>query len=450
VAAVTRRRFSLALFLALAACGRAPEPSANPQPRPATAATGSYAPVAVGREIAAFYARRGNRPLWVTKSGLRPGAEQALRRISEARYDGLDPAAYGWPDIARAVEGARTGEAGALAHLELLLSRGFSAYVRDLRTPRRNRMVLAEPGLAPEPSSPTDVLQALAAAPSLSDGVSQAVAMNPLYSALRRGYARWAEHGARGDERLVRANLDRARAIPPAGGRYIVVDTASARLWMIDGARVQGPMRVIVGKRGMETPMLASRITHAVLNPYWNMPPDLAQGRAKRVVREGPGLIARERLQILSDWSDSARPISASAVNWKAVAAGRESLRLRQLPGGANVMGAMKFMMANRLGIYLHDFPDKALFARADRRLSSGCVRLSDYRRLAEWLFRGRAPTPRGGAPEQRADLPEPVPVYITYLTVLPGGPEGLTFQPDSYGRDQAGGGPSPVRAKED
>jgi len=447
---VTRRRLSLILFLALAACGRAPEPSGNPQPRPATAATESYAPVAVGRDVAAFYARRGNRPLWVAKAGLRPGADQALRRIAEARFDGLDPTDYGWTDIAHAVEGARSGEPGALAHLELLLSRGFAAYVRDLRTPRRNRMVLAEPGLAPEPLSPTDVLQTLAEAPSLADGVSDAVAMNPLYSALRRGYARWASNGGRGDERLIRANLDRARAIPARSGRYIVVDTASARLRMIDGGRVDGPMRVIVGKRGMETPMLASRITHAVLNPYWNMPPDLAQGRAKRVVREGPGLIARERLQILSDWSDAARPIPASAVNWKAVAAGRESLRLRQLPGGANVMGAMKFMMANRLGIYLHDFPDKALFSRGDRRLSSGCVRLSDYRRLAAWLFRGRPPAPSGSALEQRADLPEPVPVYITYLTVLPGGPQGLTFQPDSYGRDEAGGGPSPVRAKED
>jgi murein L,D-transpeptidase YcbB/YkuD len=209
-------------------------------------------------------------------------------------------------------------------------------------------------------------------------------------------------------------------------------------------------MRVIVGKPHMQTPMLASRLRSVVLNPYWNMPPDLAQGRAKKVLRQGPGLIARERLQILSDWSDSARPIPASAVDWSAVASGRQTLRLRQLPGGANVMGAIKFMMANRLGIYLHDFPDKSLFERQDRRLSSGCVRLADAPRLARWLFRGPAPGPRGRAPEQRVDLPEAVPVYVTYLTVLPGGPAGLTFQPDGYGRDKAGGGPPPTRARED
>jgi murein L,D-transpeptidase YcbB/YkuD len=443
-------RLSLLLLSALAGCDRTPQPAPPPRSKAPAAAAASFGRVDVGPDVAAFYAARGNRPLWVTKAGPRREAEQALRLIGAAGEDGLDRDDYGWPELIRALPSARAGDPRALAHLELLLSRAFTRYARDLRSPRRNLMVLAEPGLAPEPPAPRPILDDLAAAPSLAAGIDAAVRMNPLYAALRRGHARWAAGGGGPGEALIRANLDRARAIPASAGRYIVVDTASARLWMIDGDRVDGPMRVIVGKPHMQTPMLASRLRSVVLNPYWNMPPDLAQGRAKKVLRQGPGLVARERLQILSDWSDSARPIPPSAVNWAAVAAGRQSLRLRQLPGGANVMGAIKFMMANRLGIYLHDFPDKSLFERADRRLSSGCVRLSDARRLARWLFRGPPPAARGSAPEQPVELPEAVPVYITYLTVLPGGPNGLTFQPDSYGRDKAGGGPAPTRARED
>ena len=83
------------------------------------------------------------------------------------------------------------------------------------------------------------------------------------------------------------------------------------------------------------------------------------------------------------------------------------------------MMGRIKFMMPNELGIYLHDTPHHDLFARADRRLSSGCVRLEDAPRLARWLFGGRVPRPTGAA-EQRVDLPEPVPVYIAYFTALP------------------------------
>jgi murein L,D-transpeptidase YcbB/YkuD len=449
MAAVKGFRLSLLLLPALAGCDRSPQPGPAPQGKPSPAAAASFGRVDVGPDIAAFYAARANQPLWVTKAGPRAEAEQALRRIGEAGRDGLDRDDYGWAELVRTLPSARSGDPKALAHLELLLSRGFTRYVADLRSPSRNPMILAETGLAPEPVAPRALLDDLAGAESLAVGVGSAVRMNPLYEALRRGHARWAAQGGR-EEALVRTNLDRARAIPASAGRYIVVDTASARLWMIDGDRVEGPMRVIVGKPHMQTPMLASRLRSVVLNPYWNMPPDLARERAKKVLRQGPGLIARERLQILSDWSDAARPIPPSSVNWAAVAAGRQTLRLRQLPGGANVMGAIKFMMANRLGIYLHDFPDKSLFERADRRLSSGCVRLSDAPRLARWLFRGRPPSARGSAPEQPVDLPEAVPVYITYLTVLPGGPRGLTFQPDSYGRDKAGGVPAPTKAQED
>ena len=74
------------------------------------------------------------------------------------------------------------------------------------------------------------------------------------------------------------------------------------------------------------------------------------------------------------------------------------------------------------------------LFARSDRRESSGCVRLEDAQRLGRWLFGGNMPSGNGMA-EQQVDLPSPVPVYITYLTVLPTG-DGVVFLSDAYRRD--------------
>jgi murein L,D-transpeptidase YcbB/YkuD len=283
------------------------------------------------------------------------------------------------------------------------------------------------------------LLDAAAAAPDLAQHLGTALAVNPLYAALSRGYARRRSASPRltaAEDATIRANLDRARVIPALPGRYVIVDAGSARLWMIDGRKVEGPMRVIVGKPDMQTPAMAGLIRYVTLNPWWNVPPDLARERAKRVLNSGPGLLQRERMELLSDWSDSPQVISASEVDWKAVASGRATLRMRQRPGRENVMGAMKFMLPNRLGIYLHDFPDKSLFARSDRRLSSGCVRLADAPRLARFLFGGAAPRPAGVAPEQRVDLPEPVPVYITYLTALPDPARGIALQKDVYARD--------------
>ena len=235
-------------------------------------------------------------------------------------------------------------------------------------------------------------------------------------------------------EQRLRLNLDRARVLP-ASGRFVLVDTASARLWLYEDGAVRDSMKVIVGKPGEQTPMLAGLIRTAVLNPYWNVPPDLVRRRiAAGVLKEGPGFLKAKRYEVMSDWSDEATRIDAATVDWAAVAAGRKEVRVRQLPGGENAMGAMKFMFPNDFGVYLHDTPDKKLFAASDRAQSSGCIRLEDAPRLASWLF-GRAPRSQPGKPEQTIPLPEPVPLYVTYLTAG-WSSEGFALRADPYGRD--------------
>lgn len=239
-------------------------------------------------------------------------------------------------------------------------------------------------------------------------------------------------------EQLIRLNLERARALPAEPGRrYILIDAASARLWLYENGKVRDTMKVVVGKPSEPTPMLAGLMHYALVNPYWNIPPDLARKRvAPEVLSKGVGYLKKMRYELLSDWSEKAQVIDPRTIDWAAVAAGRKEVRIRQLPGKGNAMGKMKFMLPNDLGIYLHDTPDRELFAKADRHFSSGCVRLEDAPRLAKWLF-GKPLATRSAAPEQRVDLPEPVPVYITYLTAAPAG-NGLVFRSDPYGRDRS------------
>ena len=59
----------------------------------------------------------------------------------------------------------------------------------------------------------------------------------------------------------------------PAKGRYILVDAASARLYMIEDGRVRDSMKVIVGKPETPTPALRSAIHYETLNPYWHVTP---------------------------------------------------------------------------------------------------------------------------------------------------------------------------------
>jgi murein L,D-transpeptidase YcbB/YkuD len=194
----------------------------------------------------------------------------------------------------------------------------------------------------------------------------------------------------------------------------------------------------VVGTRREQTPMMAGLIRYVVLNPYWDVPVDLVRDvLAPKVVKAGPSYFESRHMQALSDWSDEAVQLDPRHIDWPAVAAGRVELRVRQRPGGDNMMGMVKFMLPNELGIYLHDTPDKAAFLGRERLLSSGCVRLERAPELMAWLFGDADPGDASAAADRRVDLPEPTPVYITYLTAAPSA-SGVTFYPDVYGRDPA------------
>jgi L,D-transpeptidase YcbB len=236
-------------------------------------------------------------------------------------------------------------------------------------------------------------------------------------------------------EQIIIANMDRVRGLPLDGSRYVLVDTAGAELRLIENGRQVDAMRAVVGAPGTETPKLAGFIRFAVVNPYWNVPPDLVrQSIAPQVLRQGRGALARRNLALFPDWQSTMR-LDPQEVDWAAVAQGREDVWVRQLPGGDNMMGDVKFMLPNSLGIYLHDTPRKSDFRRTDRRLSSGCVRVEDADRLARWLFQGRQIMTGDPTPEKRIDVPDLVPVFITYLTAVPEG-GGIRFRPDVEQRD--------------
>ena len=127
---------------------------------------------------------------------------------------------------------------------------------------------------------------------------------------------------------------------------------------MYENGRPQGSMKVVVGKSTQPTPMMAGLMRYALVNPYWNLPPDLVPTRvAQPVLQKGPAHLKTMRFEVLSDWSENPRVIDPKQVNWAAVAAGRQELPVRQLPGKGNAMGNMKFMFPNDLGFYLHDTP---------------------------------------------------------------------------------------------
>lgn len=422
-------------FLAGAACaallGLAVPVSAATSPELPAVAIGS--PSAV-QAVGAFYASRGNTPLWLSGGVPSSAARELLEILERSPLDGLDSG----PALAARAQAlmarAQGGDSAVVSAADQLLSVAWVSYVQSLQRPPSG-MIFADSWVQPRRDSPMQILQRTAAASSLTAYVRSVSQVNPLYAQLRD--AAWTQMRSSGgaiDPRVL-ISLDRARA-NPFQNKYIMVDAAAARLYMIEDGRIVDSMKVVVGKAGphTQTPMLASTIYYATLNPYWHVSPELVRSlTAKNVLDQGTGYLTSRGYQVLpADGSDEL--LDPTKVDWHAVANGSLQVRVRQLPGPANSMGEMKFGFPNASDIYLHDTPTKDLFSAGDRDLSHGCIRLENAQALGRWML-GRDPDARSEQPELNVQLPTPVPIYITYLTAQAHDGQ-LSFVDDIYGRD--------------
>lgn len=388
-----------------------------------------------GGELYTFYAQRDYRPFWWDDRGhLTPAAHSLLKLLETSEFDGVSSAAVKWRAVESAVRGASAkGSAEEVTRAELILSEAFAAYVRALRSSADPTLIYEHGNLRPQPIGAYNLLGEVSASASPDAYVSRMQWMHPLYGPLRASLLTdpTIDEARR---KIVVSSLARLRGVPNAR-RHILVDVASAQLWMYENGRVVDTMRVVVGKATTRTPLLAGYVRYAITNPYWNVPSDMASATiARNVVSRGPGYLKGGGYQVLSDWSDSPKVVDPRTIDWRAAQRGEVDLRVRQLPTAGNFMGKVKYEFPNPYDIYLHDTPRKDLMQQDARQLSNGCIRLEDAQRLGRWLMQGELPD-AGGKPEHRVDLPRPVPIYITYLSArLDNGTVALGMDP--YGLD--------------
>jgi murein L,D-transpeptidase YcbB/YkuD len=388
-------------------------------------------------EVAQFYRSRGGAPLWLAP-GSAGATDQLIQLLASSQADRLNPRRYDVRGLQRAAMEARSGDPASVQRAEAMLSTAFVAYARDQRHDPGVGIIYVDPELKPTPPSALELLNAAAHAPSLSDYVQQIGWMNPIYAKLRQALASRI-YRSPAEFRLLQLNLERARALPAGKGRYVIVNPPAARLYMYENGQVVDSMRVVAGRPDpvAQTPMMNAFIRYIALNPYWNSPPDITSRKlAPTILKEGRAYFTKRGYDLVDKFGPGARVLDPMSVDWRAVAAGRVQVNLRQRPGPANSMGKMKFMFPNAQGIWLHDTPEKEKIEDAARLESNGCVRLEDAARFARWLFNGRPPSPKGARPEQKVDLPQLVPIYITYLTAVPSGTSIVYFD-DFYGKDR-------------
>jgi len=246
--------------------------------------------------------------------------------------------------------------------------------------------------------------------------------------------------------RQIRVNLERWRWLPnELGRRHLRVNIADYRLeaWQ-DGQR-QIDMKVIVGRDYRRTPVFSELMRYLVLNPRWVVPPSIAVKDKLPQFRKDPASVVAKGFEIYQGWGSDERRIDPASIDWRAVNGRSFPYRLVQRPGPQNALGQIKFMLPNKFDVYLHDTPDRQLFARNQRNFSSGCIRLQRPLDLAVWVLSETPPWNRAqidrelaSGVEQTVRLKTPIPVHIQYWTAWVDDADQLQLRRDLYGRDKA------------
>ncbi len=224
---------------------------------------------------------------------------------------------------------------------------------------------------------------------------------------------------------IAQVQLNLARGTPDRSGyaRYVEVNVPGFELRVVDHGEVVLRSRVIVGEKDNETPIFDDRIRYIEINPSWYVPtsivPELAEKEARR-----PGYLA------------------GSGFVWRGI---EGSQTLVQKPGPENALGRIKFLFPNHHSVYLHDTPQRGLFARSQRSLSHGCVRVEKPDELALALLgdqgwdEHRLQSAYGSTKTRRIELREPVPVFLDYRTAFVDEAGRLNLRADLYGYDRDG-----------
>jgi murein L,D-transpeptidase YcbB/YkuD len=240
----------------------------------------------------------------------------------------------------------------------------------------------------------------------------------------------------------LKVNMERYRWMPlQVTEKYIIVNIANFKLDLIEGADTLISMRVIVGKESRTTPVFNELLSYIVFSPNWTIPNTILQEDViPELLKGSEYLDKRDMILLRNDGSE----LAYKDVDWSTITKDNFPYMVRQNPGPGNALGRVKFMFPNTYNVYIHDTPSKGYFARDDRDLSSGCVRVEKPFDLAVLLLSDSPEwTPANiliamqQNKEQTVRLKIPVEVMLIYLTAWTDGSDRVQFRKDIYQRDE-------------
>ncbi len=234
------------------------------------------------------------------------------------------------------------------------------------------------------------------------------------------------------------ANLERWRWFPRnMGEHYIIINIPDYKLHTVFKNDTTRTHNVIVGTSKRKTPVLNSKLSYAVFNPTWTVPPTILKEDIIPATTKNRSYLTKKNITV---YDKNGKEVDVS--NWNPEKA--LNYRYVQSPGTYNSLGMVKIMFPNNYTVYLHDTNHREYFDKTNRSLSSGCVRVQNPLELTEYLLDDKKNWSLEKITEtlkkektQNAKIKNYIAIYQLYWTAW-SHDNTLQFRPDIYTLDNA------------
>ncbi|HEY0655059.1 MAG TPA: L,D-transpeptidase family protein [Chryseosolibacter sp.] len=440
------------LAIAVAACTTATKPPVASEPLRQSAVPLTLKlndirslPLNAQTSVQKFYEMSQFTMVWMDSFAVKADADSLVRFINRSEELGLVAEDYHSTRINTLMRDKFDHQNAAA--IDALLTDSFITLWYHLKNGRVEKKTFARIKLdSLELTDAREALKSALATHSITALLRSREPQNPEYSVIKNSLVKILQQNlqdttvARRRDQLI-ASMERWRWEPPIPKRYIAVNVPSFQLKVVEDDSIIMQSRVIIGKPETPTPNIKSVVQSFIIYPYWHVPRSILK-EILPSVQADTNYLRKHNYQVIDS---KGKVIKNSAVDWKKYTPENFPYVLRQREGSENTMGVIKFVFPNNYGVYLHDTNARRLFAKSDRALSHGCIRVQKAVDLAKYLAKDDDTYVDAADLEQylmvqkrlEVKIVRPIPVHLNYFTVEQEG-DTVKFYKDLYKKDRA------------
>jgi murein L,D-transpeptidase YcbB/YkuD len=372
--------------------------------------------------VEAFYTAHSGPALWLTSAGISPGGQAVLGEMGRAGEWGLDPSLFRVPPAS--YQPTLTDDQAAT---EIAISLAILKYARAARGGLVEPSALSKiydqsPTVRPPETVLTEISTASAPDTYLAD-------LHPKHEQFTRLRQAQLKAQTEADKERLKVNMDRWRWMPETlGETYVWLNIPEFMLHVVKDGKAAESEKIVVGSPNSPTPVLSADMTEIVFNPERVVPLSVIRRDVLPKLRESGGLFGGGATAILEQYqltvNNRGRAIDPSKIDWDTVDLSK--LTFVQAPGPTNILGKVQFLYPNDRDIYLHDTIIRSQLTRAVRAEGQSEPRVANPEKLAGVLLAesngwstAKAGQAAAGGKRTAVKLDKPIPVHMTYFTVL-------------------------------